>query len=443
MARIAETHEVLDGRGTIYRHDGEQRWRYREYDQQKRKYRTGLITDARTLTEAKEKVIELVLKWTNTQPQLKPRTAPKKSELTIAEECQVWLKRREEQQMLNDPEGDVNRIKNAMKLMVEYLDTKKVKYAKQLKVDTFDDYLLFRKGKRKLTWKTELQHIKSFLVHHLRRKGLITNELAAEPEITPKVKITDADLDANPSVSRRDYEVINLFIRGEWRDRHKHESQLYFKRYFHTYIHLLWNSGCRPGELLKLRMKDITLTNKPRYSESQEKVVDDHKLTIFIRKSKTGKQRHVPLTSNAADNLISFLKYQKRYLRNSLVTPKPESLLFGKPEHHFERTYSYPYIESVWANIIKELNDDGYLEGNKFSDRNVTIYSLRSSWIENMITKGTDVYLIAKLAGNSVAIIQKYYDRHDVLKRAEEIQHIQRGKIGFKAKEKTLDVLDL
>ena len=53
MARIAETHEVLDGRGTIYRHEGETRWRYREYDQLRRKYRTGLIADAKDLEQAK------------------------------------------------------------------------------------------------------------------------------------------------------------------------------------------------------------------------------------------------------------------------------------------------------------------------------------------------------------------------------------------------------
>ena len=177
--------------------------------------------------------------------------------------------------MVNDPEGDIYRIKRAMDVMNEYLATKRVVYAKQIKTDTFDDYLVFRKGKRKLTCKTELQHIKAFLVHHLRRKGLITNELAAEPTLTPKVKISDEDLDANPAISQRDYDVINLFIRGKWRDRCRYRTQTYFKRYFHTYVHLLWNSGCRPGEMLRVRMKDVTITNKPRFSESQEKVVDD------------------------------------------------------------------------------------------------------------------------------------------------------------------------
>lgn len=445
MPQIAETHEVLDGRGTIYRHQGEQRWRYREYDNQRRKYRTGLIASATNVEEAKVKAVELVLKWTSTKQQLKPRATAKNTNLTIEDEVKLYLRRVEEMDAASesiDVIGRGNSIKQrkvrALALMLEYLKSKRVTYAKQLKVDTFDDYIMFRKGMRKLTKRTELQHIKVFLVHHLRRKGLITNELAKEPELVPKVKILDEDLDANPSISQRDYNVINLYIRGKWRNDTVYKTQMYFKRYFHTYVHLLWNSGCRPGEMLKVRMKDVTITNKPRYSESDDALVDDYKCQVFIRKSKTGKQRTVLLTSNAADNLISFLKFQKDY-----VTMKPESLVFGKPDHQMERTYSMSHITESWIDIIRTLTNDGYLEGNKFSERRYTLYSLRSSWIENMITKGTDVYLIARLAGNSVAIIQKYYDRHDVMKRAEEIQAIQRGRIGITKKEIDVDIFNL
>ena len=445
MAQIAETHEVLDGRGTIYRHQGEDRWRYREYDKLHRKYRTGIIADAKDVNEARDRAVELVLKWTTSEQQLKPRATAKNTNLTIADEVKLFIRKVEEKELLSDyvdvigrGNNVIHRKKRSMSLMLEYLETKKIVYAKQLKTDSFDGYLMFRRGMKKLTIKTELQTIKVFLVHHLRRKGLITNELAKEPELVPKVKILDEELDANPSISQRDYDVINLFIRGEWKDTAAYKTQLYFKRYFHTYVHLLWNSGCRPSEMLKVRMKDVTITNKQRYSESKDEYVDDFKCTIFIRKSKTGKQRNVLLTSNAADNLINFLKFQATY-----VTMKPELLVFGKPSHQMERTYSMSHITESWLAIMKHLNKQGYLEGNKFSDRSYTLYSLRSSWIENMITKGTDVYLIARLAGNSVAIIQKYYDRHDVLKRAEEIQAIQRGKLGFKGKEQELDLFNL
>ena len=254
MPRITDTHPVLDGRGTLYRHEGEERWRYREYDQLRRRYRTGLLTDANSLEDAKQQVIELVLKWTNTKQQLKPRTTAKSTNLTIADEVEVYMKKEREKERRHD------RIERSLVLMLKYLSLKKISYAKQLKTDTFDDYIDFRKGIRKLTVRTELQGIRVFLVHHLRRKGLITNELANEPTLLPKIKITDDDLDANPSISKRDYEVINRYIRGL---TGANKSQQYFRNYFSCLIHMLWSSGCRPGELLKVRIKDITIVFYP------------------------------------------------------------------------------------------------------------------------------------------------------------------------------------
>jgi hypothetical protein len=43
------------------------------------------------------------------------------------------------------------------------------------------------------------------------------------------------------------------------------------------------------------------------------------------------------------------------------------------------------------------------------------------------------------LCGNSVDVIQKYYDRHDVLKRAEEVQKLPIG-IKKPSKPETVDL---
>ena len=79
---------------------------------------------------------------------------------------------------------------------------------------------------------------------------------------------------------------------------------------------------------------------------------------------------------------------------------------------------------------------------NSFSERDYTLYSLRSTFIEDCITDGLDIYLVARLCGNSVEIIQKHYDRHDVLKRADEVQHVVRGRKA-KPEVETINVLNL
>ena len=445
MARIAETYEVMDGRGTVYRHEGETKWRYREFNAAKKSYRTGLITGATTRDEAIAKAFEVVLRWTKTEPVKKPRTqvSRRKSEPTIEEEIKEFLRNEEKRVMAGekDDQAHIRRIQS-MRTLIKFCEANKISKPSQIDLHTFSDWSTFRINVAKNTRKTELKDISVFIKFHLRRKGLVTNELAFEPDLLPRIQITDDDLDANPAISQKDYDVINYFIRNDWRHSAQNHKGVYFRRYFHCLVHLLWNSGMRISELLAIRMKDITITNPRRWSESKKEWEDDFKLSLFVRKSKTGKKRDVLLTSNAADNLIEFRKFQNDYIsRHKPFTITQDSLLFGKPDEFLEKTYNHCYLDQVWRQqIITPLKKE--LEGNKFSEKDYTLYSLRSSFIEKQIVKGLDVYLVARLCGNSVKTIQKHYDRHDVLKRATEIQHIERGR-KKRPEMETIDVLSL
>ena len=125
-----------------------------------------------------------------------------------------------------------------------------------------------------------------------------------------------------------------------------------------------------------------------------------------------------------------WLEFQSSYMRKNYPRFKltDEHLVFGKPEELLEKTFDHNYLLQVWRQqIFLPLKGEDLLEMNSFSERDYTLYSLRSTFIEQCITDGLDIYLVARLCGNSVEIIQKHYDRHDVLKRAEEVQHIERG----------------
>ena len=58
------------------------------------------------------------------------------------------------------------------------------------------------------------------------------------------------------------------------------------------------------------------------------------------------------------------------------------------------------------------LMSAGKLQGHKFSDRPYTLYSMRSTFIENHILRGTDAYLLARICGNSVATIMQTYEKN-------------------------------
>ena len=49
-----------------------------------------------------------------------------------------------------------------------------------------------------------------------------------------------------------------------------------------------------------------------------------------------------------------------------------------------------------------------------------TLYSLRSSYITNQLDEGKDVYLVKKLTGHSLEVLNRHYDRSDLRKRRGE-----------------------
>ena len=312
----------------------------------------------------------------------------------------------------------------SLRRMLEYFKLNDIQYPSQVTRLTFDEYILFRKGKRSLTVKTELRDISVFFRSFLQPRGHVTNQLVMEKEFIPQIKVKDDELDANPAVTPLDYKVLNTYIRGAWQKEPTSRTGKYTKQLVWCYVHLLKNSGCRPSEMLRLRRKDVEITNEPRWSESQQEWIPYYKLKLHIRKSKTGKRRDVLCRSNAGERLMSFLSFQNGYMPDGFEA-SDDCLIFGKPEDLLMKTYSYVHIGQQWRKVIETKRNE--LEGNRFSERPYTLYSLRATFIEDCIADGLDVYLVARLCGNSVEVIQRYYDRHDVLKRAEEVQALPIG----------------
>ena len=53
---------------------------------------------------------------------------------------------------------------------------------------------------------------------------------------------------------------------------------------------------------------------------------------------------------------------------------------------------------------------------------------MRSTFIEDHLIKGTDIFLLARIAGHDVKTLMQSYERMDIRKRAEEITNIGYGK---------------
>ena len=68
-----------------------------------------------------------------------------------------------------------------------------------------------------------------------------------------------------------------------------------------------------------------------------------------------------------------------------------------------------------------------------FSNRNYTPYSLRSTFICNLILQGKDIYYdVAKLAGHSIAVCERYYAKLDIGRESKGLTEIEHGIKGRK-----------
>jgi NH3-dependent NAD+ synthetase len=102
-----------------------------------------------------------------------------------------------------------------------------------------------------------------------------------------------------------------------------------------------------------------------------------------------------------------------------------DDLVFGRPDELFTKTYTHHYLNQTLRQIIGDLK--GELKGSPTTDKSYTLYSCRTSFIESCIVNGLDIYTTAKLAGNSVKVIERFYDKSDLKRQAPQIQAIKRG----------------
>ena len=84
---------------------------------------------------------------------------------------------------------------------------------------------------------------------------------------------------------------------------------------------------------------------------------------------------------------------------------------------HTDKPYPYSQYSLAWSDLRTNLS---LVLSPVRSEKKYTLYSLRSSYITNQIDEGKDIYLIKKITGHSLEMLQRHYDRSDVRKRTAE-----------------------
>lgn len=95
-------------------------------------------------------------------------------------------------------------------------------------------------------------------------------------------------------------------------------------------------------------------------------------------------------------------------------------------------------LQTSWREVVDHLAAEGKLKGHRFSNHRYTLYSMRSTFIEDHLLKGTNIFLLARIAGHDVKELMKSYERLDIRNRAKEITDIQ-----YRKRKQAAKVVDL
>ncbi|WP_413358003.1 tyrosine-type recombinase/integrase [Prochlorococcus sp. MIT 1201] len=451
MPRIHVKEKVLGGKGVVFSYITDtEKFYYREMVKGTNTYRYKLIKNANTIESAVENFIDA---YTELREEIKAieagvsfikNTKDRDNESDISKLNNYIKKQRQKSREISNCVDDylsrirkkvdsgliVEKTYNDKRLilrnqLIPYLDSIKITKTIQIDNNTFNDYPFWRDA-AKSTRRLELIHIKDFIVNYCDRNNLIASGVDLK-SITPLIKINESELDANPPLIEN--ENWNSILNGlkVLKDNSKSNIRTdYFSKMFYRWCLIAKNSGLRPNrELNQLRWCDVKRENVGRWSKTDQVMKDKWVAVIYIKNTKTGKQRTVP-TNGVDSQLTQWRKEQKKHIDKHYpgIEITDETLIFGNPGNGMKQ-FSYNNYNRYWYKLMEILK--GKLKPYVFSDRPYTIYSLRSTYICNLILQGKDIYTTAKLAGHTVSVCERYYAKLDMGSKAKQVTDFQYG----------------
>lgn len=436
MPAINEKRSVLNGRGVVFCYVTDpSKWYYRELIPGTKKYKTKLIPGATTIEEAVMSVIDVAFELQDKKVDTtKPAKTKKRVSITDAVNSYLHSIYEKFQAGLAAESTYEHKKVILIKHLIPYLLSVGVTYTDEINTDTFQQYPIYRRQAAKYTRKKELSTIKTFINEYLIRYELVSPSVAMSKTLIPKILMKQVEFDANPAISAEDFKVITEYVESVYLPAGaKHNSpRVHHWRYLMwTFILVAKNTGCRPNELLKLRWRDVEFQTM-----EEDRVI----AYLTVTDSKTGMKREIP--AHIGSMLLKWMQYRIKYIKQhqpdlytNMIVNQLDQLVFGNPHNEF-RSYNLVTYQHSWREIVSGCSHQ--LRGNKFSDRPYTIYSLRKTFIEQHLIAGLDIFLLARLCGHSVKVLETHYERMDIRKRSDEIT-----RIGFEKKKNTLKISDV
>ena len=462
-----KTRSILGGRAAIVCYEDEPLlWQYRQKAEGKRRYIWRKMNEP-DMAVAARKAEEMYLKLIDDE---------KPSNKGIAEAINEWIQMKEDKCASGQITiSTVRQVKSGLGTAVKMylLKEKKLNKISDIKSDTFLGYTQWRVTKswkfieragkqtpvKPSTVKRDLVILKDFY-----RNYLIPRDYATKVPSMETISVHQDQMDANPPIPLDpDWKHIYKYFDNWSSDKEALTGgngvrTQFYRQMVRHFVLISYNAGTRPKELLGIIVKQNvphpeggwtiqeTVKGGLRWCdvevEPQEHVASSGKTFTFleammyIKESKTGKPREIP--TNTGNYFVRWRKYCDQFRKeNGLPKLRADDYVFFNP--FTNRPYPYSQIWNTWKEM--RMNLSLVLTTSK-TGKPYTLYSLRSSYITNQINEGKDVYLIKKITGHSLEVLNRHYDRSELRKRRGEATSRTYGATRKKSKAIDLSKLD-
>ncbi|AII46178.1 hypothetical protein KR49_06905 [Synechococcus sp. KORDI-49] len=312
--------------------------------------------------------------------------------------------------------------------IIPFLLGKGITLTSDINITTFDDYPIYRSETTTICRKQEIGKFREWCRNYLVKNRLMDSELVMDKSFLPKTIVKQTDLLRNPAITPEDWKIIIDFVRDEWRHRplyQENQSGWYFRNLFWHYLLFSKNTGMSPEEIHKLRWRQIEIIDEGRINSEGKRVSWEVAYINTIR-AKTQQAREVP--ANQARELRRWKEWLEEYIESNNmknVEINKNTLVYGDVRRNWTG-FSHKHYGEVWRDIREELKDK--LTGHRFSPHPYTLYSLRSTFIEDQLMKGTPVMEVAEMAGHDIRETQRTYARLNLRRKGRELTMPELGK---------------
>lgn len=244
------------------------------------------------------------------------------------------------------------------------------------------------------------------LISSLFKYGIAHGHLRAEQTlIFPRLNIKKAQVERRDELDKEDWAKMYYSFR-RWISKSEHAKEKEQRKFIRDFIVLSANTGLRFGEMRKLKWKMVKIY-KSKTVKNKAGEFETHVQISVPQDTKTGARTVIGKRGDVFERIKSYSKYTKA-----------DDWVFADNDDG-EQIHKKVYYKQ-WNLLMKEC---GLVDSNK----KLSFYSLRHTYITFRLLSHTDVFMLSKNVGAGIRMIQNHYEhiksdamKHELTKKAKD-----------------------